>query len=322
MKFGVTTHTRGPNATRQGFLAIAEAGERSGFDFISVNDHVVVPANFNSKYPYNPGGKWGGAEDGFCFDQLATLAFLTSCTKRMGLLTSVMVVPHRHPVLTAKMLSTIDVLSEGRLMLGVGAGWLKEEFDILGAPFAGRGRATDEYIEAFKALWSQDRPAYSGEFVKFDNVLFAPKPVQKPNPPIWVGGESDAAMRRTVRLGDVWYPGSNSRSPLLDTPARLGDAMGKLRGMAEKAGRDPGTISLGYSVQWPVAWAAERSAEGARRLFTGTSSDMAEDAAALAKAGVRYIGVQLLAGSPGETVERIERFGKEVLPLVAKAAKS
>jgi probable F420-dependent oxidoreductase len=226
-------------------------------------------------------------------------------------------VPHRHPVLAAKMLSTIDVLSQGRLMLGVGAGWLKEEFDILGAPFAGRGRATDEYIEAFKVLWNEAKPTYNGEFVKFDNVLFAPKTVQRPSPPIWVGGESDPAMRRTAKLGDVWYPGSNSRSPLLDTPARLGEAMKKLQGMAEKAGRAPGSVGLAYSVQWPVAWTAQRAGDGSRRLLTGSPADMAEDVAALAKVGVRHIGLHLLGDTISETRERIDRFGKDVLPLVA-----
>ena len=204
------------------------------------------------KYPYNPEGKWSGGE-GHCFDQLATLAFLASCTERMQLLTAVMVVPHRHPVLAAKMLSTIDVLSEGRLLLGVGAGWLKEEFDILGAPFAGRGRATDEYIEAFKELWSKERPAYNGEFVKFDNVLFAPKPVQKDKVPIWVGGESGPAMRRVVKLGDVWYPGSNSRDPLLDTPERIGAAIAKLADMAKAAGRDPKTIETRITSTIPIS---------------------------------------------------------------------
>ena len=318
MKFGVTTFTRGPLATREGYHAIAAATEKAGFDFIAVNDHVVVPTSFDSKYPYNPEGKWSGAGEGFCFDQLATLAFLASCTKRLQLLTAVMVVPHRHPVLAAKMLSTIDVLSQGRLLLGVGAGWLKEEFDILGAPFAGRGRATDEYIEAFKELWSKDRPAYSGEFVKFDNVLFAPKPVRKDKVPIWVGGESGPAMRRTVKLGDVWYPGSNSRDPLLDTAERIGGAIAKLGGMAKAAGRDPASIETAYSVQWPVSWTPERAADGSRRLFTGSAADMAQDCAALAKVGVSQAGMQLLASSVSETCERIERFGKEVIAPAAK----
>jgi probable F420-dependent oxidoreductase len=317
MKFGVTTFTRGPLATREGYHAIAAAAEKAGFDFIAVNDHVVVPTSFESAYPYNPEGKWSGGE-GFCFDQLSTLAFLASCTKRLQLLTAVMVVPHRHPVLAAKMLSTIDVLSEGRLLLGVGAGWLKEEFEILGAPFAGRGRATDEYIEAFKELWSKERPAYSGEFVKFDKVLFEPKPVQRDKVPIWVGGESNPAMRRTAKLGDVWYPGSNSRDPLLDTPERLGGAIAKLAGMAKAAGRDPKTVATAYSVQWPVSWTAERAADGSRRLFTGSAADMAADTAALAKVGVSQLGMQLLASSVSETCERIERFGKDVIAKVAR----
>jgi probable F420-dependent oxidoreductase len=312
MHFGVSTMTRGPLATRAGYLAIAQAAERSGLGFISVNDHVVVPATINSHYPYSEEGTWSGAGSGFCFDQLATLCFLAGCTTSLRLLTAVMVVPHRHPVLTAKMLATADVLSEGRVTVGCGAGWLKEEFDLLGAPYAGRGRATDEYIQAFKTLWTEERPALSGEFVKFDNVLFAPKPVQKPHPPIWIGGESAAAMRRVVRLGDAWFPGTNNPAHRLDTTARLGAAIDQLRSLAKQAGRDPAKIDLACSIQWPVAWSADKATDGSRRLFTGNAADMASDVAALEKIGVRHVALHFAAGTVEETCARIERFGQDL----------
>ena len=315
MKFGINTQTRGPLATRGAYMAIAETGDRHGYDFISVNDHVVIPATISSHYPYSEEGSWSGAASGFCLDQLATISFLAGCTKSLRLLTSVMVVPHRPAVLTAKMLATADVLSEGRLILGVGAGWLKEEFDILGAPFAGRGRATDEYIEAFKILWRDDKPVFNGEFVKFDNVLFEPKPVQKPHPPIWIGGESDAAMKRVVRLADAWYPGSNNPARRLDTPARLKAAIGDLRGMAERAGRDPATIDVAFTVQWPVAWEPQKATDGSRRMFTGSAADMAQDTAVLAAMGVSHVSLQLGTDTVKETCARIQRFSEEVQPL-------
>ena len=220
--FGLSTLSRGVLVSREAYLSVAQAAERAGFGFLSVNDHIIVPGTLGSAYPYTQGGAWAAAEHGHCFDQLATLAFLAGCTSRLRLLTSVMVVPHRPAISTAKMLATIDVLSGGRLILGVGAGWMKEEFGLLGAPFEERGAATDEYLEAFKALWTQERPSYSGKHVRFADVIFEPKPMQKPHPPIWVGGESPAALRRTVKLGDVWYPGNNSQTKPLDTPARLG----------------------------------------------------------------------------------------------------
>jgi probable F420-dependent oxidoreductase len=202
MDFGVATVTRGACAAREGYIAVAEAAERLGFGFISVNDHVVVPRDIASRYPYSESGEWAARTAGECLDQLNTLAFIAARTERVRLLTSVMVVPQRHPVLTAKMLATIDVLSKGRLIVGCGVGWMKEEFEALGAPpFAERGSATDEYLDAMKALWTQDAPKFRGKHVSFDDVIFAPKPVAKPHPPIWIGGESAVALKRTGARG-------------------------------------------------------------------------------------------------------------------------
>ena len=148
-------------------------------------------------------------------EQLTLLTFLAGVTSTAKLLTSVMVVPHRPPVLTAKVLATIDVLSKGRLIVGCGVGWMREEFEAIGAPaYDKRGAVSDEYIRAFKELWTSDNPTFAGTYCSFANVAFAPKPLQKPHPPIWVGGESPVALRRAGRLADAWYPiGSNPRVP-------------------------------------------------------------------------------------------------------------
>ena len=138
------------------------------------------------------------------------------------------------------MLATVDVLSRGRLIVGCGTGWMQEEFEAVGAaPFAERGRVTDEYIDVFKELWTRDSPSFAGVHTRFDKLLFEPKPVAKPHPPIWIGGESPAAMRRAVRAGDAWYPGSNTPQFRLDTPERLGTAVDELRRIAEGASREP-----------------------------------------------------------------------------------
>jgi probable F420-dependent oxidoreductase len=201
MKFGLSTLTRGLLTTREAYQAIAKAAERAGFDFLSVSDHIVVPADLKSAYPYAPGGAFGAAEHGHCLEQLATIAFLAGVTERLRLLTSVLVVPHRPPILAAKLLATIDVLSHGRLIVGAGAGWMQEEFALLEVPFAARGSLTDEYLEAFRELWTKDRPAYHGKHVRFAEVLFYPKPLQKPHPPIWIGGESPAAPSSSAMPG-------------------------------------------------------------------------------------------------------------------------
>jgi probable F420-dependent oxidoreductase len=257
---------------------------------------------------------FAAAEHGFCLDLLSTIAFLSGCTERLRLLASVMVVPHRPAMLTAKMISTIDVLSGGRLILGAGAGWMKEEFALLGAPFEERGQVTDEYLAAFQELWTKEAPAYSGKHVSFSDLLFYPKPLQKPHPPIWIGGESPPAIRRTIRFADAWYPGNNSQTMPLDTPARLTAGIAKVRRASEAAGRDPATIDLALLVQNFFEWEPHKIQDGsARRLFTGSATDMIDDTAALAEIGFRHVALRLGGNTAEEAVARIERFGAEVI---------
>ena len=314
MKFGLSTLTRGLCTTREAYQAIAKAAEAAGFDFLAVSDHVVVPAHLKSAYPYTAGGVFGAAEHGHCFDQLATIAFLAGCTERLRLLTSVLVVPHRPPILAAKLLATIDVLSNGRLIVGAGAGWMQEEFALLGLPFEARGSATDEYLEAFRELWTKDRPAYSGKHVRFSDILFYPKPLQKPHPPIWIGGESPAALRRAIRLADAWYPGSNSQQRPLDTPERLAVAIAEIRAACEGAGRDPALLGISLLVQNPFEWSAHKIQDGRqRRLFTGSSAEMQADARALSLLGVGHVAVRLGGDTLEDAVARIQQFGAEVI---------
>jgi probable F420-dependent oxidoreductase len=314
MRFGVNILSRGPMANRAGYKAVATAAERLGFDFVSANDHVLVPADIDSRYPYSEEGDWAGRNTGQCLDVLSTLTFLAGCTERVRLLSSVMVVPHRPAILTAKMIATADVLSEGRMLIGVGAGWMQEEIEALGvAPYAERGRVTDEFIAAFRELWRAARPEFKGKYVSFDNILFEPKPAREGGPPIWVGGESEAARRRAIKLGDAWYPASANPANRLDTADRVGVAMDKFLVDCEMAGRDPGTIGLAHVVLWPVSWTAEAAHSGGRRTFTGTSAQMVDDAGVLKSAGVTDVNVSFPAPTVPETLERMERFAKEVM---------
>lgn len=154
-----------------------------------------------------------------------------------------LVLPHRQPVLAAKMLATVDVLSKGRLTVGVGVGWMSEEIALLGGPpFAERAQASEECIQAFRELWTAEKPVQQGPYAAFDKLLFAPKSAQLPHAPIWVGGEVEGPRRRAGRLGNGWYPvAANPRIPL-DTPQLYGDAPAEVRAEAERAGRDPGQI--------------------------------------------------------------------------------
>ena len=232
----------------------------------------------------------------------------------MRLLTSVMVVPHRQPVLAAKMLATADVLSGGRVIVGCGAGWMQEEFEAVGAPaFKERGRVTDEYIEAFKELWTKERPSYQGRHVSFQNILFEPKPVQQPHPPVWIGGESQAAMARAIRLGTGWYPASSNPQNRLDTAARVAGAIDTFKALAKSKGRDPQTITLAHVVLWPVEWSSVDAISGGRRTLTGSTAEMLGDVEVMGKAGISDVCVSFHAPALPDVVAKMERFASEVL---------
>ena len=161
-----------------------------------------------------------------------------------------------------------------------------------------------------------DAPTFAGKHVRFDDLIFAPKPVAKPHPPIWIGGESGVALRRTVRVGDGWYPASNNPQVRLDTPETARPpAWPSCTRPPQAAGRDPKSIDIGYLVLWPVDWTEHKSPEGARRLFTGSSADMAADAAALAKIGVRHVALTFQTATIAETLARMHKFAAEVMPL-------
>src|SRR6185436_5904820 len=193
MRFGFYLPTRGQTATPEALETLVTRGEALGFSSVVIADHIVFPVTIRSKYPYTVTGAFPGQGDQL--EQLALMAFIAGKTRALRLISSVMILPHRNPVVTAKMLATIDVLSGGRVTVGIGVGWLKEEFEAIGAPdFAQRGKVTDEYIKAFIELWTKEKPRFAGEYVSFDNIDFSHKPVQKPHPPIWVGGESGPAL--------------------------------------------------------------------------------------------------------------------------------
>ena len=316
MKYGFGVPTRGPLANPESIVALARKGEELGFGFISVSDHIVIPRDINSRYPYSESGEFVGGADGECLEQLTLLTYLAANTETVRLLTSVMVLPHRPPVLTAKILATIDVLSGGRLIVGCGVGWMREEFEALGAPpFDERGAVGSDYIRAFKELWTSDNPSFESSYASFSDIAFAPRPVQKPHPPIWVGGESPPALRRAALLGDVWYPiGANPRF-LVGTLEQYASYADRVRGYAREGGRDPSEVGFAYSVGWYNDREAQTGTDGQRRRFTGAPQQIADDIKAYEELGVSHISVGLQAGTLAETMDRLERFATVVKPL-------
>jgi len=318
MEFGFGLPTRGPMATPQNLATLAHKGEELGFAIISVSDHIIIPKAIASTYPYNESGTFAGSPTGECLEQLSLLSFLVGVTSSAKLLTSVMVLPHRPPVLTAKMLATIDVLSNGRLIVGCGVGWMREEFEAIGAPaYDERGTVGDEYIRAFKELWTSDNPTFEGKYCRFANVAFAPKPLQKPHPPIWTGGESPVALRRAGRLANAWYPiGSNPRFPVA-TPEQFADYATTVKHHALESGRDPSALSFAYSTNWYTDQQALRLPTGQRRPLTGTPQQIADDIKGYQEVGVRHMMVNLQGETLAQTLERMQRFADRIMPLAA-----
>jgi len=226
--------TQAPEAMGDALVTFAREAERCNIASLWVSDHVVIPRVSTG---YGRGRSFPHPPERPYLEAVTALAAAAVCTTRARLGSSVFILGHRQPVLMAKMLASIDALSKGRLICGFGVGWWKEELEILGAPFHARGRQADEALRVFKELWTSDSPSFEGEFFRFRDLGFAPKPVQKPHPPIWIGGASPAAFRRVVTLGDGWHA-----SPRSMTEFR--DGLAQLRKAADAHGRSWETIEI------------------------------------------------------------------------------
>ena len=315
MEYGFGVSTGNGMSTPDLLVAQAQRGEQLGFEILSVSDHIVIPKSIHARYPYSETGEYGGS--GYALEQLTTLSFLGAHTTTAKLLTSVMVLPYRSPVHTAKILASIDVLTNGRLIVGCGVGWMREEFEVLDAPpFEERGASSDEYIRAFKELWTSDEPTFEGKYCSFRDILFEPKPVQKPHPPIWIGGESPQALRRAAHLGNAWHPLATNPTYPLDTLERLAVHVSRLHRHAEEAGRDPAEIDIAYGARSYNDAEAELTAEGQRRPFTGTPEEIAADIRAFEELGVSHLILGFQGRTLEERYERMERFATCVRPLV------
>ena len=311
MDFGLHLPASSATVTAEELVRFAQQAETLGFYCLTVADHVIVPRDISVPYPYTVDGKYPGT--GYHLETLATMAFLAGATKRIRFATSVMILPYRNPVVTAKMLASLDVLSGGRVIVGAGVGWMKEEFEnIRTEPYEERGKVTDEYIAAFRELWTSDNPSFSGKYCSFSNIVFLPKPVQKAGIPIWIGGHSKQAIRRAARLGDGWHPiGGVPTIPLEPDDVRKDFAM--LADFARQAGRDPQKIRVALKGS---LFDREKKIDGRRRRFMGSAEEIAGDIRDYSAAGVDTMIFDVRRPSISETLERMEWMAKEVSPKV------
>jgi probable F420-dependent oxidoreductase len=314
MRYGFYLPTRGPTATRAGVLALAREGERLGLHSAMVADHIVFPVESESVYPYTVDGRHPSIGD--ALEAFSILGLVAGATERLRLVTSVLVLPYRNPVLTAKMAASLDVLSGGRLTLGVGAGWLKEEFEALHSPdFSARGAVTDEWIAIFKTLWTQSPASFEGRFYRYADIRCEPFPVQKPHPPIWVGGHSRAALRRTARHGQGWHPvGAIAASPL--PPHEMRAHLDTLKRLTEAEGRDFSALTISYKA--PLYDTGIPQPDGSRRLFSGEKEQIADDIRNFAAIGVHELIFDCRGQSITESIERLNWFAAEIIPLAAR----
>lgn len=289
MKFGLRYANTGRNVAPDNAIAIAQAAEEAGFESIWTVDHVVVPQGYRSTYPYGSSGRMGdGREDMQLPDPLIYMAWIAAVTTRIRLATGILIVPQRNPVVTAKQIASLDALSGGRVDLGIGVGWLEEEFDAIGVPFGDRGRRTDECIAAMRALWSAPEAAeYHGTLVDFDPIYCRPQPANG-SVPIIVGGHSKAAARRAGRLGDGFFPARGAPRDLFDL----------VHAAAREHGRDPSEVPFTVSMPEDPSDIPALARMGVERVMvpsspmggTGTWASTPEEVLALAGLVERHAG--------------------------------
>jgi probable F420-dependent oxidoreductase len=299
MRFGIWLPNCRQLATPEIIRRAAVRAEQLGYDSVWVSDHVVVPrANV---------GNFGET----IFDPLVTLAVVAGATSRVRLGTTVLIVPYRQAVVTAKMVSSLDALSGGRVVLGVGAGWVAAESAMLGVPFAERGPMTDEYLRAMLELWTSPSPSFAGKYVRFDDLHFEPRPIQKPHPPIWVGGHGRASLRRAVEFGAAWHPINRS-------PTELRAGVAELQRLSRARGRaTPPALTLRNDVRILRPGESAPPSAHAGRVVTGEPAALVDQIAELAACGVEELVLELLAADGRELDEQMAAFAERVRPRLS-----
>jgi probable F420-dependent oxidoreductase len=302
MHFGVGLPHFSRLASTEAIVTVAQQAEALGFDSVWVSDHIVVP---RSAIP-----RFGEV----FFEPFTTLAYVAGKTRRIRLGTSVIILPYRHPLFMGKALATLDVLSGGRVIVGAAVGWLAEEFEALGIPFTERGARSDEALKVMRALWTEAEPKFEGRFFRFGQIRAEPKPLQKPHPPIWIGGNSPAAFRRAAEFGDAWHP---SHRPVEEIAA----GARQFKALAKARGRDPKSLEI--VARAPLRVITNGDAPEPRPLLVGTPEQIVNDIGKYKEAGVTGFMFDTYYGNPAVNdqdlkgvLATLEAFSQSVRPRV------
>ena len=310
--FGTSLPSRGEMAGPEQLRNVAQRAEALGYDHVWVSDHIILPKKVDSFYPYAEDGVATFKPDEPYYEPLSALNFIAGCTQRVRLGTHVLIIPYRNPVLTAKILSTLDVLSGGRVILGAGVGWMEEEFQAMGLDtYKERGAVTDEYLQVYKELWTKEDASFDGKYYQISDTGFEPKPVQKPHPPVWIGGHSGPAVRRAAKYGDGWMP-IGLRPPAILEPEELAGKIARLRKLTVEAGRAEDAVALTFSTGVVFNDAAGSS----RAWMQGNPDQIASDLRQYQDLGVSNFIVNFQGGTVPELQENMERFSREVITLI------
>ena len=308
MDFGCHLPVFGPIATRDSVLAFARRMEALGYDSLWASDHVALPHAIRSRYPYSETGQFPLPADANFLEPLTTLALVAGVTERVRLGTTILVLPHRHPVLAAKMLATLDHLSGGRVILGAGVGWMREEIELLGAPFDGRGAWSDEAIRIMRACWATERASHHGRFFSFDEVSIAPLPLRR-TIPVWIGGHTPSAFKRVVALGDGWHAAFPSSLDALE------QGLGQLREECTRQGRRFDELTLSVRAGLSI-----RSAPAGpdRKPLQGSPEQIVSDLRRYRDLGVHTVLFETRLRDLEDTVGICEAFARDIRPRAAR----
>jgi probable F420-dependent oxidoreductase len=312
IQFGFSLTGRGPLADRETLTTLAQRADALGYDSVFVTDRMLIPVAGTAAYPYSATGAFPLGPDEPWLEALTAVTYLATVTRRIRVGTSVLVSPYRNPVFTARALATADYLSGGRVILGAGIGWWREEFEALGVPFADRAARTVEALRLMREIWTKPRVEFAGRYWQVREAGgVRPQPVQRPHIPVWIGGHSDAALQRVVDVADGWHP-LGLRPPVALHPPELAERVRRLGELAAAAGRNPRDLVVAFKA--PFAFREDAGRD--RPPLTGSPAQIVDDLQAYVAAGVRHFVLDFSVPTPAQMLEAMERLAADVRPHV------